>query len=310
MTKGEWYDALVDIPWDDARLFLVVSESGSLSRAAQRLGIAQPTVSRRLANLESAMGEALFVRDIAGSRLTPFGESLLQHARRMDEAAAELGRAVARRETAWSGVVRITAPPGFAVDLVVPFAASLKSELPGLHVEVISSVRYLDLGRREADLALRLVRPDQKELVVLATRALVGRPFAAPALVARLGKRPKPHDVPWIAWAPPFEETQPNPFLRRLIPDFTPAFASDDFLVQHRAAEAGLGALFLSGMPHRFSRPSALVGFEVQGIAPYQTAIHLVASKGALSIPRVRAVADRLAAVLTLAPTKKRRLRK
>jgi DNA-binding transcriptional LysR family regulator len=288
----------MDISWDDARLFLAIAETGSLSAAARRLNMTQPTVTRRLATLESALGEPLFSRGVAGATPTRFGESLRHPATQMAEWAAELSRTAERRATELEGTVRITAAPGFALDLLAPFAASLASEYPGICLEVIASVRYLDVGRREADLALRLQRPDQKELVVLTSRALLGRPFVAPTLAEALGPHPKIADVPWIAWAPPFEDTLPNPILAKLIPGFRPAFATDDFLVQLGAAQAGVGAIFLAQLQHRFSRPMPLVELKVQGIRPYETAIHLVASKSALSIPRVRLVADRLTEIL------------
>jgi DNA-binding transcriptional LysR family regulator len=220
----------------------------------------------------------------------------------MAEWAAELSRAAEKR-TALEGTVRITAPPGVAFDLVVPLARWMKTKLPGITLEVVSSVRYLDLARREADLALRMQRVDQKDLIVVRSLALEGVPFAARELAERLGPRPRPADVPWIAWAPPLEETLPNPVLARLIPGFRPAFASDDYLVQLCAAEAGLGAMFLAHMRHRFSRESALVPLSVEGIAPYPSSLSLVCAKSALAIPRIRAVADLLEAELAKVAT-------
>jgi DNA-binding transcriptional LysR family regulator len=109
--------------WDDAQLFLAVAEAGSLSAAARRLHITQPTVSRRVALLEAQLGEAVFVRTADGARLTSFGERLLEPARRMAEWAGELDRAAERAETTPRGSVRVTAPPGIAYDFLAPFAA-------------------------------------------------------------------------------------------------------------------------------------------------------------------------------------------
>jgi DNA-binding transcriptional LysR family regulator len=78
----------MNIPWEDVRLFLAVAEAGSLSAASKRLHTTQPTVSRRLAELEATLGEPLFVRNAQGIALTSFGERLVEPSRRMAEWAA------------------------------------------------------------------------------------------------------------------------------------------------------------------------------------------------------------------------------
>ncbi|HEU4407043.1 MAG TPA: LysR family transcriptional regulator [Polyangiaceae bacterium] len=293
----------MDIPWDDARLFLAIAEAGSLSAAARRLRVAQPTASRRLAELEARLGEPLFDRGAAGASLTAFGERLLEPARRMAEGAAELGRAAEKPDAAPAGVVRLTAAPGVAFDVGAPFAALLRERLPGVRLEIVSTVRYLDLSRREADLALRQHRPAQRDLLCLAALEFDVAPFVAPAYAARFGRRPRLDEVDWLGWAPPLDELAPNPVLARLIPGFRPSFASDDFLVLLRAAELGLGAIFLGCVRHRFERPRGLVELEVEGLPEVRSGLHLVCAKSALAIPRVRAVAELLAAELACAKT-------
>ena len=288
----------MDISWDDARLFLAVAEAGSLSRAAAALGVAQPTVSRRLAELEAELGEPLFLRSVEGASLTAYGERLLEPARRMAEWAGELTRTAERAETSLQGVVRITAPPGVAFDFLAPFAAFLRESLPQVSLEVISTVRYLDLNRREADLALRIERPTQRDLECVAELQLDALPFVAPHYAKRVASKPKLADVEWVAWAPPLDALQPNPTLARLIPGFRPAFASDDFLVQLRAAEAGLGAIFLTRAHHRFRRAATLVELPLADFPTLKSGMYLVCARSALAIPRIRAVADLLVAEL------------
>ncbi len=286
------------VPWEDVQLFLAIAESKSVTAAARRLRITQPTASRRLLQLESSLGERLFVRSVEGVTLTPFGERLLEPARRMAEWAGEVDRAAARAETSPRGVVRITAPPAVAFELLAPFAAWMRSELPDVRLEVIASVQYLDLARREADLALRLT-PGSAELLTLASLQHEIGAFAAPAYVKKLPKKPRLSDIAWIGWAPPLDHLSPNPELAKAIPGFEPVFASDDFLVQLRAAEAGIGAIFLGRVKHRFSTTS-LVEVDVD-VGRILRTLHLVCAKSALDIPRVRAVADLLVRELTLA---------
>jgi len=94
----------------------------------------------------------------------------------------------------------------------------LRSVLPDVRLEVVATTTYVDLARREADLALRAQLPDrpkQRDLVVLATSTSPVAAFATPSLTVTLPKRPLVTDVPWIAWAPPFEELPPNPQLSK-----------------------------------------------------------------------------------------------
>lgn len=299
----------MDIPWDDLKLFLAVAETGSLSAAARRLRLAQPTVSRRLAEMEASLGEALFVRGVEGAKVTAFGEGLLQPAKRMAEWAAEAERAAEQPSAAPSGVVKVTAPPGVAFDFVTPFAGWLAGELPEVRLTVVSSVQFVDLVRREADLALRTQKPDQRDLLCLASLEIDAVAFAARSYAERLPRRAKVGDVRWIAWAPPFDHVPPNPQLARLIPGFVPAFASDDYIVQLRACEVGLGAMFLGRLSHRFQKESPLVELDLD-LPPVPSSFHLVCARSALAVPRVRAVAELLAAEMAAADTRPARRRR
>jgi DNA-binding transcriptional LysR family regulator len=283
----------MNIPWEDIQLFLAVAEARSMTGAARRLGVAQPTVSRRLAALEAQLREPLFQRSIEGVALTAFGEGLLAPARRVAEWAAEVERVADRADTAPRGVVRVTAPPGIARDFLAPFAAHLRGWLPEVQLEVVATIQYLDLGRREADLALRLQRPAQRDLVTLSALTVEVAAFGSREYMARLPRGYGVADIDWITWAPPFQELAPTPQLRRLIPGFRPVFASDDFLVQLQAAEAGVGAMFLGRARHPFALPTALVEIPLATPLPRST-LFLIASRTALEIPRVRAVADLL----------------
>jgi hypothetical protein len=178
----------------------------------------------------------------------------------MAEWAGELLRAAERGDATLGGEVRVSAPPGVAYDFLAPFARALRERHPNLSLVVSSRVEYVDLVRREADLALRTRAPTQRDLITVATLTHANDAFVAPRYRAQLPERPTLAQVGWIAWAPPFEQLPPNRELAALIPDFRPAFAADDFIVQRRAAEEGVGALFLGLVRHRFSRPTELLG--------------------------------------------------
>jgi len=289
------------IPWSDVQLVLAIADTGSLSRAARKLGITQPTVSRRLADLEALFGEPVFVRDVQGTSLTAFGERLLDPARRMAEAGAEIERVASAAEAGPRGVVRVTAPPGIAFTLLAPFAVELRRKLPDIELEVSATVRFVDLVRREADLAIRAVstsRPDnRRDLVTLASETHPIVAFASPAYAKTLRRGYTFSDVAWIGWAPPFEQLPPAPQLAARIPGFRPVFTADDFLIQLRAAYAGIGAIILSSFESRFESVRPLVPLALD--FGKLTATHqLVCARSSLAVPRVAAVADLLAAEL------------
>jgi DNA-binding transcriptional LysR family regulator len=288
----------MDIPWDEVRLFLAVAEEGSVSGAARRLRLSQPTLSRRLAALEHVLGASLFRRSVTGAALTSAGERLLGPARRMAEWAGEVGRAAERRDQRPQGLVRVTAPPIVAHDFLAPFAAWLGREHPGVRLEVLATMHHMDLARGEADLALRIRPPASPDLKLVHTLETVQAVHVARSLARRLPRRPRLQDLPWVAWAPPFEDLPPNPQLAELAPGHLPAFTSDQILVQLAAAEAGAGAIVLPRLRHRFSRRSELVPLDLD-LGPFaRGALHLVSARSGLDIPRVRFVAGLVEAEL------------
>ena len=153
------------VDWERQHAFLAVIETGSLSAAARQLGAAQPTVRRRIEDLEAQLGVALFTRSPSGLTPTPLGRELAQHARAMAMAAASLARAASAEADAASGAVRITASEVVGMEVLPPILARLREAHPGLVFELALTNRSEDLLRREADIAVRMVRPTQEALV-------------------------------------------------------------------------------------------------------------------------------------------------
>ncbi len=279
------------ISWDDAQLFLVTAESGSFSAAAQALMLGQPTVSRRIAQLEEQLGLVLFHRGRRGTHLTADGERLVPHAKQMARWAAELEAAVAGTEVDVSGTVTIAAPPGIGADIVVPFARWLHDRLPRVRIALRASIEYLDLTRGQADLAFRTRPSDEPALVTLAELSAPVKAMVSCEYSERLGPCPRVADVGWIAWAAPYEHLSPNPELAALIDDFTPTFASDDYLLQRQACDLGLGAMFLPQDPlFPFHN---LVGLDVD-VPDVNGSVFLVCARSMRYVPRIRAVLDGL----------------
>lgn len=227
------------------------------------------------------------------------GERLLEPLRHMAEGAAAWATCVEHLEAQPQGVVRVTAPPGIAHDFLVPFAAELRDRQPLLKLQILARIEFLDLARREAELALRVRRTEQKELEVLFELESPVGAFAAKDYAARISPSLPPREVAFIGWAPPYDDLPPNRQLSERIADFTPAFACDDYLVQCRAAELGLGVIFLPLVRHRFALNRGLEHIAELDPGPETKGhVQLIASKAALSLPKVRLVADALIAEL------------
>ncbi len=151
--------------WELYRSFLAVIRDGSLSAAARRLGLTQPTVGRHVESLAQALGAALFTRSPAGLQPTPAALDLVPHAETMAAAAAALQRAASGEAREERGTVRLTASEIMGAEVLPPMLARFRARHPGIVLELVLTNRTEDLLRREADLALRMTRPRQAALV-------------------------------------------------------------------------------------------------------------------------------------------------
>jgi DNA-binding transcriptional LysR family regulator len=148
--------------WDDLRFFAELARQGSLSGTAKRLGTDHSTVARRMDNLERALGTKLFDRLPRGYTLTREGERVAERIGAVEDAIFSIQRLGFGE--AVDGVVKISAPPAFASIWLVPRLADLRRHHPRLVLDVVGATSAASLTRREADIALRLSRPDDAAL--------------------------------------------------------------------------------------------------------------------------------------------------
>lgn len=175
------------LDWNQLRAFLETAETGSLSAAARKLGLTQPTLSRQVAAIEQCMGVTLFERVGKSMVLTPTGLDLLEHARAMGAAADTLSLAATGRAESIEGVVSVSATDAVAVYLLPPLVRQLREQEPGIAIEVISSNALSDLLRREADIAIRHVKPEQPDLIARLIREATAFFYASEAWVKAHG---------------------------------------------------------------------------------------------------------------------------
>lgn len=190
---------LASLQWDDLRLLLACQRSGSLTAAAAQLGCHPATASRRVTHLEDSLGVVLFRRGKTGLALTPACAALMPAVEAAEAAIQQILRSAKGAESEVRGVVRLSMPPGVADALVVPLLGRLRDRHPQLQVEIEASTRYFDLERGEADLVVRVRRPEAGALVVqqlLETRLAVmgSRAQFSASEPQRL------RDLQWLTW--------------------------------------------------------------------------------------------------------------
>ncbi|NNK68665.1 MAG: LysR family transcriptional regulator [Rhodobacteraceae bacterium] len=180
--------SLYSLDWTLVRAFLAVAETGSLSAAARRLGTSQPTIGRQVQALEDALGAELFRRQPRGMELTATGAEMLAPAQAMQAAAGQIALRAAGQSEALAGTVRITASIFTAHHVLPPIIAGLRRDEPEIMLEIVASDQTENLLFREADIAIRMYRPEQLDVV---TQHLGDYPlgvFAAKSYLDRVGR--------------------------------------------------------------------------------------------------------------------------
>jgi DNA-binding transcriptional LysR family regulator len=238
-----------DFDWRLVRSFLAVLDQGSLLAAARSLGVSQPTLGRHITELESQLASVLFERTGRGLLPTRTALQLAQAARQMQDGALQLSRTLAGTKSQAGGTVRITASVPVAVQLLPPILLDLRLALPDIQIELVSSNQVSNLLRREADIAIRMVRPDQTSLVARKLGETAVGAYAHRDYLARRGVPAQPaellqHELIGSDAHPAIRlgfEAMGFPVPREAF-----ALRSDDLLVQWQAVRAGLGIGFLA----------------------------------------------------------------
>ena len=248
--------------WDRIRIFHSVAEAGSFTKAADRLGLSQSAISRQISALEEELGAAVFHRHARGLVLTEQGEILLETAREISRKMAMTVSALQERRDEPAGNLRITTTVGIGTVWLTHHLPAFLDLYPDITVSLLVTDEDLDLGMRRADVALRLTRPTQGDLVQRKLMVSHTHIYASPGYLARHGLPERTEDldrhrliiygddapVPslnWILAAGRDEEAQPTS--RR------PALTVNHVYGMLRAAEAGLG---LASLPDYLGAPS------------------------------------------------------
>ncbi|OYX27469.1 MAG: hypothetical protein B7Z10_00250 [Rhodobacterales bacterium 32-66-7] len=229
--------------WELFAAYLAVCRTNSLSAAARRLGLSQPTVRRQIEALESLVGTALFTRSPSGLAPVDGHPALIAQAEAMEAAAMAFARLASGAAEDVIGAVRISCSRVYGVEILPPILATLRQDWPGLEIELVPTNHVSDLLRRDADIAVRLTLPRQAALIARKVAPMQVGFFASPLLAVRL------HGLDYPALAASglmIGQDQDDSLAaglqdQGLAPPQHTAFRSDDDLAQLAAIRHGIG---------------------------------------------------------------------
>ena len=279
--------------WDDLRHVLAIARAGTLSAAAGRLGVNQTTAARRLTAIEGDLGARLFDRVDRRLVATPTGQAVIAHAEKMEGEAQLLERAVAGRDAALSGVVRVTSVESVMATFLVPRLGEFRRAYGDIALELIGDNTNLDLARREADIALRLARPREGQA---RTRRLADIGYAVYGSRAYLDGRSRPAlgDHDWVSHDETLSHIPEAAWCKRAVRDFRPVLRCNGVQAMVEAVKAGVGVGILPC--YRGDAEPDLT--RLTGPAPVvRRELWLLVHGDLLKLMRVRAVVDWLVAV-------------
>lgn len=285
----------ISMDWDLLRYFLPVARLGSLTKAAVVLRSTPSTVSRRLAELETALGVVLFTRTPHGYDLTPEGASFLAKSQAIEDHFVDLERSV-RGEVAdqesLSGTVRLATSENLATALLVPSLGTLRSRHPALTLELSTGVRSVSMMRREADLSVRVSRPTQNTLGMRKIGVQAHAVYAAPAYLSAGGISGGVsilRDAHLIGWDGEYASLQMAVWLKDATGGQPLTLAMTSLAPQIVAARHGLGVAVL---PCFLGDTDLGLQRVVEPDEVFAQDLWLTFDPALLKVPRVRAVAN------------------
>lgn len=288
----------VSFDWNQIRAFLATAEEGSLSAAARALRSTQPTVGRQVSALEEALGVTLFERAGRSFHITSAGRDLLEHVRAMGDAASRISMVAAGQSQDVAGRVSITASELLAAGFLPPVIQRLRRDAPGIDIEIVASDRLEDLTRRDADIAIRHVRPDQPELIARQLPDSKATFFAATDYVDKHGHPRAQDDLAGHHFLGPRDTGAMKTILEGYgvrIEEAQFVLRTDSGVVLWEMMRAGLG---ITVLPEGLWPETKGVTRVLQDVAPISFPIWLATHRELHTSRRIRIVFDALADAL------------
>jgi DNA-binding transcriptional LysR family regulator len=270
--------------WNDFRFLLAVARSGTLSAAAKDLRVEHTTVSRRLKRLEARLGRPVFVLDRSGYRLTAYGAEVMRRAEAMDEHARSIADSAQESESL-AGPIRLTTARALASGYLFPRILGFCRSHPEIELTVLAESRILSLALRDADIAVRLGRPEDSELIGSHVADIEYAYFCSAEIAERI-RAGAPVAFVDYEFGSDGGETG---WIARQNPQARFAFRSNSQWLQAEAVRAGVGVGLL---PKYFA--AGLIRLPWAPLPPNRE-IWLMTRKELADVPRIRLLLDTLA---------------
>ena len=284
--------------WNLLRAFQATAEEGSLSAAARKLGLTQPTLSRQIAALEDRLALMLFERNGRHLQLTDAGKELLPHVHDMQAAASRLSLSASGQRSGLSGLVRITASEVSSAYVLPPILRTLRLRAPQIFAEVVAGDDIRNLMTREADIALRHIRPEQPNLVARLLVERKGYFYATPDYLDKRGRPQSLEDLADHDWIGMGDIPRMLGYLSAMnihLSEDNFRTRSDSGLVAWEMCKAGLG---IAPMDGSIAEPSNTLERVLPDVLEVTFPIWLVTHREVHTSPRIRLVYDLLAEAL------------
>ena len=271
--------------WEDLRHFVVLAREGTLSAAARMLGVDHATVARHVAALEADTGLKLIDRRARSYQLTDDGKRIAATAMPMEEAAFAVGRAVQAARPGLRGEVTISSPPSLTNVLIAPQLFRLRHRHPGIRIKLIGEKRSASLNRREADVALRVSRPQEPGLIVRKIGSFGFSLYGAPSYL----KEMPPHAFAFVAYDDSMNDAPQQKWLMTVAAGNEIVLRTNDLENQVAAARTGVG---LAVLPHFVGDPDPRLKRHDVTPAPPSRDVWLLVHRDLRHSPLVRAVME------------------
>jgi DNA-binding transcriptional LysR family regulator len=278
--------------WNNLKFFLALAETGSLSRASEKLRVDHSTVARRIDMLEHDLGVRVVERLSRSYRLTVEGEQVRDRAKEIETRIADIARFANSVDRSPHRVVRVSGPPTLLSQFLAPRLLPLQGQQPGLRIELVGEARQISLSKGEADLALRMVRPVEKGVIARRLAVIAYGLYGLRDYLASCGGDARD----FLGYDDSLDHLPPQRWLKTLAGDRGLALRSNDLANLLTAARAGLGLAVLPCIMAR--RAPDLVSVPTR-LSPLTQELWLLFHRDVGRTPAVRTVIDRITAITT-----------